>query len=111
MADKPLIKFEDFKKLDIKTAKVLKVEPHPNADKLYLVTITAGGPEKTIVAGIRPYYKPEELIGRSIVIVDNLEPIEIRGVVSAGMLLAAKDGASLTVIIPEREIGTGSIVS
>jgi methionyl-tRNA synthetase len=105
------VKFEDFKKLDIRIAKVLKVEEHPNADKLYVLTITTGESEKTIVAGIRQHYKPEELTGRSIVIIDNLEPAVIRGVASNGMLLATKDGQSLAILVPEREIKIGSPVS
>lgn len=105
------VKFEDFKKLDIRIAKILKVEDHPNADKLYVITVTTGEAEKTIVAGIRPYYKKEELEGKSIVIIDNLEPANIRGVVSNGMLLAAKDESSLAVLIPERAVKTGGPVS
>lgn len=105
------VKFEDFKKLNIRIAKILKVEDHPNADKLYLVTVSTGEEEKTIIAGIRPYYKKEELEGRSVVIIDNLEPATIRGVVSNGMLLATKDEGSLAILVPEREIKIGSPVS
>lgn len=105
------VKFEDFKKLDIKIAKVLKVEEHPNADKLYVLTVTTGEAEKTIVAGIKQYYKPEELVGKSIVMIDNIEPAVIRGVTSNGMLLATKDGASLAILVPDREIKIGSPVS
>lgn len=75
------------------------------------MTITTGDAEKTIVAGIKPYYKPEELIGKSVVVVDNMEPADIRGVVSSGMLLATKDGKSLAILVPEREIKVGSPVS
>lgn len=105
------VKFEDFKKLDIRIAKVLKVEEHPNADKLYVITVTTGDAEKTIVAGIRPYYKKEELEGRSVVVVNNLEPAAIRGVVSNGMILASKDENTLAVLIPERAVKIGSPVS
>jgi methionyl-tRNA synthetase len=105
------VKFEDFKKLNIRIAKVLKVEEHPNADKLYVLTVTTGEAEKTIVAGIRQHYKPEELTGKSIVMIDNLEPAVIRGVASNGMLLATKDGQSLAILVPEREIKIGSPVS
>lgn len=105
------VKFGDFKKLDIKIAKVLKVEEHPNADKLYVLTVTTGEAEKTIVAGIKQYYKPEELVGRSIVMIDNIEPAVIRGVASNGMLLVAKDGSSLAILVPDREIKIGSPVS
>jgi len=105
------VKFEDFKKLNIRIARILKVEDHPNADRLYLVTVSTGEAEKTIVAGIRPYYKKEELEGKSIVIIDNLEPADIRGVVSNGMMLVAKDESSLAVLIPERAVKIGSPVS
>lgn len=106
-----MVKFEDFKKLNIKIAKIVKVEDHPNADKLYVVTVSTGEAEKSIVAGIRQYYKPEELVGKSIVLVDNLEPANIRGVTSNGMLLAAKDENALAILVPDREITPGSPVS
>jgi len=105
------VKLEDFKKLDIRVAKILKVEDHPNADKLYLITVTTGEAEKTIVAGIRPYYKKEELEGRSVVMIANLEPANIRGVMSNGMLLATKDESSLAILIPERAVKIGSPIS
>jgi methionyl-tRNA synthetase len=107
----PTVTFEDFKRLDLKIAKILKVEDHPNAEKLYVLTITTGEAEKTIVAGIRRHYKPEELVGRSILVIDNLEPADIRGVVSNGMLLAAKDDKTLAILVPEKEIKSGSPVS
>lgn len=75
------------------------------------MTVASGDTEKTIVAGIKPYYKPEELIGRSVVVVDNLEPAEIRGIVSNGMLLAAKDDKSFAILTPDKEIKAGSPVS
>lgn len=106
-----MVKFDDFKKLSIKIAKVLKVEEHPNADKLYVLTVNTGDAEKEIVAGIRQYYRPDELIGKSIVLIDNLEPANIRGVTSNGMLLVAKDDKSLAILIPEREVKLGSAVS
>jgi len=106
-----MVKFDDFKKLSIKIAKVLKVEDHPNADKLYILTITTGDTEKKIVAGIKQYYKPDELTGKSIVLVDNLEPANIRGVTSEGMLLAAHDGQTLSILVPEKEVKAGSVIS
>lgn len=107
----PIIKFEDFKKLDLRVAKILKVEDHPNADKLYILTVSTGDSEKNIVAGIKPYYKPEELFGKTIIIIDNLEAANIRGIESHGMLLAAKDDKTLAVLAPEKEISPGGRVS
>ena len=106
-----MVKFDEFKKLSIKIAKVLKVEEHPNADKLCVLTITTGEEEKVIVAGIKQYYKPDELMGKLIVVVDNLEPANIRGVTSNGMLLAAKDDKTLAILVPDKEIKVGSSVS
>ncbi len=105
-----MIPIEDFLKVDLRVAKVLHAEPHPNADKLLILKIDAGdGVEgRQIVAGIRNFYKPEELIGKNIVIVNNLAPAILRGVESQGMLLAAKDGEQLTIITTEKDIKPGS---
>lgn len=106
-----MVKIEDFKQLDLKVAKILKVENHPNADKLYVLTIGLGAEEKTIVAGIRTYYKPEELVNKAIIVINNLEPANVRGVISHGMLLAARDDLSLAVLTPDKEIKAGSSIS
>ena len=89
---KPEITFEDFAKVDLRVAKVLKAEPHPNADRLLRLQIDDGtGTPRQICAGVRAFYQPEDLVGRSIVIVANLAPRTIRGEESRGMLLAASD--------------------
>ena len=104
------ISIEDFKKLDLKIAEIETVTPHPDADKLYVLGINVGGRQRTLVAGIRPFYGEEELKGKKIVIVDNLVPAVIRGVESQGMLLAASEGNELGLIVPERAIPTGASV-
>ena len=108
-----MVSFEDFKKLELKIAEVLKVEDHPNADRLYLVTVDAGGQEKMLVAGIRAHYTKEELVGKYVVVLNNLEPAIIRGIESNGMLLAAsdKDKKHLVVLSPDKPIEPGSNVS
>ena len=78
------IKYEDFAKIDLRVAKVLEARPHPNADKLMLLQIQVGDVEKQIVAGIRAHYTPEQLVGRRIIIVNNLEPAMLRGETSNG---------------------------
>lgn len=88
----------------------MSAEPHPNADRLYVLTVKVGEAQKKIVAGIRLHYKEEELVGKRIVIIDNLEPAVIRGVESQGMLLAASEGEILTLIVPEKPIGSGAAV-
>lgn len=96
------ITFEDFKKIELKVALIEAVEPHPNADRLYVLKLKVGEVQKQIVAGIRKHYTEEELKGKKIVIVDNLEPAVIRGVESNGMLLAASNDEMLTVVSPDR---------
>ena len=107
------VSFEDFKKLDLRIARILKVEDHPNADKLYLVTLDLRGQEKTLVAGIRQHYQKEDLVGKLVVVVNNLEPAVIRGVESSGMILAASDNDKKHIIVltPDKPIETGSKVS
>ncbi len=107
---KPEIGIEDFLKLDLKVAKILKVEPHPNAEKLIRIRIDIGGEERQIVAGIAPWYRPEDLEGKSIVVVTNLKPAKLRGEWSHGMLLAASGPDTVSVLTPLREVPPGSIV-
>ena len=101
------IKYEDFKKLDLRVATIKKVEDHPNADKLYVLTIDLGSEMRTLVAGIKNYYKPEELIDKQIIVVANLEPARLRGIESNGMLLAADDKNNLVILTPEKKIKEG----
>ncbi|MCM8775178.1 MAG: hypothetical protein NC930_02320 [Candidatus Omnitrophica bacterium] len=105
-----MISMEDFKKLELKIAEIESVTNHPNADRLYVLVVKAGEIRKTIVAGIRPYYREDELRGKKIVLLDNLEPVVIRGVESQGMLLAASLEDHLTLIVPERPIPDGATV-
>ena len=105
-----MLNINDFKKLDLRVAKIIAVEEHPDADKLYVVKIDVSGQEKQLVAGIRQYYTPDELVGKSIVVVNNLEPANIRGVESNGMLLAASNDEGLTIVTTDRDIATGSKV-
>ncbi len=106
----PKVSVEEFKKAQLKVAEILTVAPHPNADRLYVLGLKVGEVQKTIVAGIRKHYTEEELKGKKIIIVDNLEPAVIRGVESNGMLLAASEGDLLTVVVPERPIPDGASV-
>lgn len=101
-----MITFEDFKKLEIKVGKVLEVNDHPNADKLYVLKVDIGE-ERTIVAGIKNSYSKEELVGKKIIVLCNLEEKELRGVKSQGMLLAVdeKDNTSLLSVDKDVKIG------
>lgn len=105
-----MVSLEEFKKLDIRIAKVLEVKDHPNADKLFLLSIDTGEKQKQIIAGIRNFYKKEDLLGKQIVVVDNLEPLTLRGESSEGMLLAAQDEGEISVLIPDKPIKQGAKV-
>ncbi len=105
-----MVSIEEFKKFELRVAEIESAAPHPNADKLYVLGLKVGEIRKTIVAGIRKHYTEEELKGKKIVIVNNLEPAVIRGVESQGMLLAASEGDLLTVLVPERPIPDGAQV-
>ncbi|MBL9123284.1 MAG: methionine--tRNA ligase subunit beta [Planctomycetaceae bacterium] len=108
MEDKPPISYDDFAKLDLRVAKIIAAREHPNANKLLLLQIQVGEIEKQIVAGIRGHYPVDELVGRQIVIVNNLEPAVIRGEESNGMLLAASDGEAVVLVRPDRDCAPGS---
>jgi methionyl-tRNA synthetase len=109
-----MITFEQFKQLEIRTAKVLSVENHPNADKLYVMKIDLGVEQRQIVAGIRPCYPDANaLVGKTIVVLTNMEAAVIRGVESNGMLLAASkpDRSDVVVLVPDRELPPGCAIS
>ena len=82
---------EPFNTVDLRVARIIKAEPHPNAEKLYVLTLSLGESQRTIVAGIRPFYTKEELLDKNVIVVANLQPANLRGVKSEGMLLAAID--------------------
>jgi methionine--tRNA ligase beta chain len=102
-----MITYEDFKKLEIKTARVLNAREHPSADRLYVLDIDIGTENRQIVAGIRGHYSAQELVGKNIAVVINLEPVTIRGIESNGMLLAASGGDALSVLIPDKDVSPG----
>ena len=103
-----MITIEDFLKVELKVAVVLEAKAHPDADRLLVLMVDTGAEKKEIVAGISQHYKPEELVGKKVVVVNNLQPATLRGVVSNGMILAAKDGEALSLVVPERPVAPGS---
>jgi tRNA-binding protein len=107
---KPEITYDDFAKIDLRVATVLSAREHPNADKLMLLQIKVGDVEKQIVAGIRGHYTPEQLVGRQIVVVNNLQEAVLRGEESQGMLLAASDAGGVVLLRPDRECESGAMV-
>jgi len=105
-----MVSFEDFKKVELIVAQVKEVKEHPNADRLYVLKVDTGTEERQLVAGIRSAYTKEELEGKKVVIVCNLEPAAIRGEESQGMILAASDENGLAVLTPDRDVALGSAI-
>lgn len=103
-----MITYDDFKKVELKIAKVLEAEEVVGAEKLLKLQIDLGGEKRQIVAGIKKNYQPKDLIGKEIAVVTNLEPRMVMGVESNGMLLAASDEKGPIVLMPEREVAPGS---
>ena len=98
----PTIAYDLFAKIDFRVATVLSAEAHPNADKLLKIRLDDGTPEgRQVCAGIKAWYDPTTLIGKQVIIVANLEPRQLRGEISAGMILAASDLKELAVVTPD----------
>jgi methionyl-tRNA synthetase len=104
----PVVSFEEFQKLDIRTGKVLSCEPVPKSNKLLKLVVDIGTEKRQIVAGMQQFYKPDEMVGKDVIVVTNLAPAKIFGVESNGMILAAGDAASL--LVPLRPVEPGSKV-
>ncbi|MBS4804715.1 MAG: methionine--tRNA ligase [Clostridium sp.] len=105
------ITIEDFEKIDLRVVKVLACEPVKKAKKLLKLKIDLNGEERQVISGIAQYYKPEELVGKYVVLVANLKPVTLRGELSQGMILAAStDDDSLLKVVNPGELPTGSVV-
>ena len=104
------VSIEEFRKIELRTAEVLAAEPVPKAKRILKLTIKLGEETRTIVAGIAEHYKPEELVGRKIVVAANLEPATLMGVESNGMLLAAEANGVISVLSPDKDLPSGSKV-
>ena len=104
------LSLDDFKKIELRVAKILEASEIPGADRIWKLRIDVGAEEKEIVAGIKKFYTREQLLGKSVVVVNNLAPAVIRGVESRGMLLAAKADPHLTLLTLDQELPAGSVV-
>ncbi len=102
-----MLPLDEFKKVEMRVGTVLSARDHPAAEKLLILEIDLGGEKRQVVAGLKFRYKPEQLKGQQVIIAANLEPKELRGVQSQGMVLAAEDG---TLLKPEKPVKTGSTV-
>ncbi|MGF0040121.1 methionine--tRNA ligase [Peptoniphilaceae bacterium SGI.131] len=105
------ITLDDFSKLEIKTARIISVEDHPNADKLYVFKVKIGEEERTIVSNIKSHYEKEYLVGKLTLVIANLKPHKFRGIESQGMFLAAEKGEQLTLLTGLEDIDDGASVN
>lgn len=106
------ITIDDFDKVELKIGEVLECKPVEGAKKLLVSQIKIGDEVRQIVSGIAKYYKPEEMVGKKVVVVTNLKPVKLRGVLSQGMILCADDGeGGFCVLRPEKDVPSGSTVS
>lgn len=99
---KGTISFDDFTKLDIRVARVLEVSDHPNANRLLVLKVDLGSEQRQLIAGLKGHCDPQALVGRDLIVVTNLQPRKMRGLESAGMLLAAtyeQQGARRVVVL------------
>ena len=105
------IGFEDFSKIQLRSGFVQAAAAHPNADRLLVLTVDVGEPEpRTIVAGLATRYAPEDLVGRTVIVVVNLKPAKLRGIVSEGMLLAAGEAAVEGLATLTSAVAPGTVV-
>lgn len=105
------ISIDDFRNIELRVATVTAAAPHPNADRLLVLTIDLGSEQRQLVAGIRAHYTDQDLIGKQVVVVANLQPASLRGVESQGMLLAASDDQGrLAIVTPEKPVANGAQV-
>ena len=107
---KEQITIDDFAKMEIRVAEVLSCEKHPKADKLLVFKVKMGPEERTIVSGIAKWYKPEQLVGKKVLVVANLKPVTLRGVESQGMILSAEDDEGNLEVMAAQEIKSGAEV-
>lgn len=105
-----LITIDDFSKVDLRVAEVLQAEKIEKADKLLKLQLDVGNEQRQVVSGIANYYKPEELVGRKVILVANLKPVKLRGVESRGMILAASEGERLVLATVSDDIPNGAKV-
>ena len=109
-AGKTEITFEDFSKLDLCVARITLAEKVPKKDRLLRLSVDLGGETRTVVAGVAAAYQPQDLVGKNVIFVANLKPAKIGGIVSEGMILAAGEGAGLSISAIDKPCPPGTRV-
>ncbi|MBR9681202.1 MAG: hypothetical protein GOV00_00170 [Candidatus Altiarchaeota archaeon] len=104
------VKYSDFAKLDLRVGTVEKADRVQGADKLYKLEVNLGTEKRTLVAGLRQWYEPMDLIGKQLIIIANLEPKIIKGIKSHGMLLAGQDSSKVALLRPDMRLDNGAKV-
>ena len=109
---KPMIQFDDFTKLDLRIGTIVEAEKMPKADKLLVLKVDMGdGEQRTIVSAIAEHYAPEDILSKQVVVLTNLEPRKLRGVLSVGMVLMAENEVGKrSFVSPDKVISSGSVV-
>jgi len=105
-----IISFSEFKKIDLRIGRIIKAEKIPRAKKLLLLHVELGEEKRTLVAGLAEFYSPDELVGKEIIVVANLQPKKMMGYVSQGMLLAAVSNGKPVLLVPEKDVPPGTKV-
>jgi methionyl-tRNA synthetase (EC 6.1.1.10) len=105
------ISIDEFRKIKLRVGKVISAEEVENSSKLLKLVISFKDEQRQVVAGIKNHYKPEELVGKKLIVVFNLKPAKLMGLVSDGMILAASDGEKLSVLTVDKDIDEGSYIS
>lgn len=108
---KEQITIDDFDKVELRVAKVLEAEKHPKADRLLVLQLKVGNEKRQVVSGIAAHYKPEDLVGKNVILVANLKPVKLRGIESYGMILAASTDEKLVLGTVDQDIVSGSLIS
>jgi methionyl-tRNA synthetase len=108
--DANLITIDDFSKIDLRVAKVIEAEKVEKADKLLKMKLQVGEETRQVVSGIAKYYTPEEMVGKTLILVANLKPAKLRGIESQGMILAATNENGLSLVTIDKDLGSGAHV-
>ncbi len=109
---KPLISYEDFMKMEFRIVEILEASNVPKSKKLLKLKVDVGnGEERTVISGISQYYTPNEMVGKKVPMLINLQPRKVMGIESQAMILAAEDEDKLTILVPEKDVKSGSEVS
>ena len=109
---KPQINYEDFMSMQFQVGEIIKCEEVPKSKKLLCSQVKIGSEVRQIVSGIKKWYKPEEMVGKKVMVLVNLKPAKLAGVMSEGMLLCAEDNKGNVVLMtPEKDMPAGSIIS